>query len=68
MYMQQARGETTLVDAFAASLVDCCKGLEAKRDLFTPYGQVLLDELAEFAHTLDFGLVSSAFTRHDIAA
>ncbi len=68
MYMQEARGETTLVDSFAASLVDCCKGLESKRNLFTPYGQTLLDELAEFARTLDFGLVSNAFTREDIAA
>lgn len=37
MYMQHARGETTLVDTFTASLVNCCNGLEVKRDLFTPY-------------------------------
>lgn len=68
MYMQNARGETALVDAFASSLVDCCEGLEAKRDLFSPYGRLLLDELAEFAGTLDFDLVSKAFTRGDVAA
>ena len=57
-----------MVDAFAASLVDCCEGLEAKRALFTPYGRVMLEELTEFARTLDFDLVSRAFARDDIAA
>ncbi|TDD39049.1 HEXXH motif domain-containing protein [Actinomadura sp. KC06] len=68
MFMQHHRGETALVDAFAESLVDCCTGLEAKRDLFTPYGRLLLDELAEFARTLDYSLVEMAFTRTDLAA
>ena len=68
MFMQHERGESALVDAFAESLVDCCTGLEAKRHLFTPYGGVLLDELAEFARTLDYGLVEKAFVRTDVAA
>ncbi|WP_433475867.1 hypothetical protein ACQPZP_01825 [Spirillospora sp. CA-142024] len=56
------------MDAFAESLADCCNGLEAKRHLFTPYEPVLLDELAEFARTLDYGPVEKAFTRTDIGA
>jgi len=48
--------------------VDCCKGPEGKHYLFTPYGRMLLDDLAEFARTLDYRLVERAFTRTDIAA
>ncbi|MBO2454197.1 hypothetical protein J4573_44415 [Actinomadura barringtoniae] len=68
MYMQDARGDSALVDAFAESLNDCCTGLEAKRDLFTPYGQTLLDELATFARTLNFAAVESGLTRERLAA
>ncbi|MDX6743264.1 aKG-HExxH-type peptide beta-hydroxylase [Actinocorallia sp. A-T 12471] len=68
MYMQQARGETALVDAFASSLINCCEGLEAKKDRFTPYGQILLAELSSFARNLDYTMVESGFTRTDLAA
>ncbi|WP_433330657.1 aKG-HExxH-type peptide beta-hydroxylase [Spirillospora sp. CA-294931] len=68
MYMQDARGDSALVDAFAEPLKDCCQGLETERDPFTPYGQTLLDELSEFARTLDFGMVETNLTRDGLAA
>ncbi|MEV0107660.1 HEXXH motif-containing putative peptide modification protein [Nocardia sp. NPDC050799] len=62
MWMQHQRGETELVDKFTGSLRDCCDGLNNKRDLFTPYGQLLVHQLAEFAFTLDWDYVEESIS------
>ncbi|WP_067484004.1 aKG-HExxH-type peptide beta-hydroxylase [Actinomadura hibisca] len=68
MYMQHARGETALVDAFAKSLLECATGLAAKEEFFTPYGVMVVRELLDFARSLDFGSVKHAFTELNSAA
>lgn len=62
MWMQHRRGTTALVDQFTTSLRECCEGLNTKRDLFTPYGRLLVDQLSEFADTLDFDSVKEAIS------
>jgi HEXXH motif-containing protein len=66
MYMQHARGETGLVDAFAASLLECADGLAGKRGFFTPYGLEIVRELLRFAESLDFGAVERALTSAEL--
>jgi hypothetical protein len=60
MYMQHERGVSTLVDLYSASLRDAARGLAARREVFTPYGRMLVDELCDWARTLDFGRVVHA--------
>jgi HEXXH motif-containing protein len=60
MYMQHERGVSTLVDLYSASLRDAARGLAARREVFTPYGRMLVDELCDWARTLDFGRVAHA--------
>ncbi|MBF6139019.1 aKG-HExxH-type peptide beta-hydroxylase [Nocardia farcinica] len=73
MWMQHQRGETELVDMFTGSLRECCQGLNAKRDLFTSYGQMLVHQLAEFAFSLDWDYVAESisderFSRYAVAS
>ncbi|MFJ9429398.1 aKG-HExxH-type peptide beta-hydroxylase [Streptomyces sp. NPDC101490] len=49
MYMENHQGETTLVDQYTASLREACADMQTKRDRFTEYGQLLLDEMTEWA-------------------
>jgi hypothetical protein len=72
-WMQHRRGETELVDKFTGSLRGCCDGLNNKRELFTPYGRLLVHQLAEFAFTLDWDDVEESisgdrFSRYAVAA
>jgi hypothetical protein len=62
MYMQHLRGESTLVDLFKTSLLDCSNGLMEKRDVFTDYGKMLVDELHAFALSNDFEYVEQSLT------
>ncbi|MEU6756927.1 HEXXH motif-containing putative peptide modification protein [Streptomyces sp. NPDC046685] len=73
MLMQARRGETELVDKFRGSLRECTDGLLDKIDLFTPYGQILVQELREFTDTYDMDLVAESvsgarFADYDMAA
>ncbi|MFJ8313040.1 MULTISPECIES: hypothetical protein [unclassified Streptomyces] len=74
MFMEHQQGEYVLVDQYTASLRDACKDMQTKRDLFTDYGRMLLDEMAEWAETdpLDFdrighGPTSPKFAGYDPA-
>ncbi|MGW2539303.1 aKG-HExxH-type peptide beta-hydroxylase [Kitasatospora sp. NPDC001574] len=67
MLMQRMRGETELVDKFSDSIRACTDGLLDKFDLFTPYGQLLVRELADFAETLDFDLVERSISGKEFA-
>jgi HEXXH motif-containing protein len=57
MWMQRQRGESTLVDLYSVSLRDAAQGLQDKRGYFTDYGQMLVEELAAFADSQDYGYV-----------
>ncbi|WP_255784563.1 aKG-HExxH-type peptide beta-hydroxylase [Mycobacteroides abscessus] len=67
MYMQDRRGESTLVDQFAVSLRECTDGLIGKRQFFTEYGQMLVDELRKFAVSLDFEYVENSISSDQYA-
>lgn len=54
MWMQHERGESTLVDLYTGSLREACSGLRGQRDVFSPYGRQLVDELAAWADSLDW--------------
>lgn len=60
MYMEHRTGKTALVDLYTKSLGDACVSLESRREFFTPYGAMLLDELVVFGKTIDFGLVENS--------
>ncbi|MEU7767007.1 HEXXH motif-containing putative peptide modification protein [Nocardia sp. NPDC049190] len=62
MWMQHQRGETELVDKYTGSLRECCQGLNSKRALFTPYGQLLVFQLAAFAFTLNWDYVEESIS------
>jgi hypothetical protein len=68
MYMQHLRGETKLVNMFRASLLEASEGLVGKRDYFTTYGQLLVDELRAFSETVDFEYVARSLSSPDYAA
>ncbi|MFD3803549.1 HEXXH motif-containing putative peptide modification protein [Streptomyces sp. NPDC058619] len=73
MLMQSRRGETELVDKFRGSLRECTDGLLDKLDLFTPYGQLLVQELRAFTDTYDMDLVAESvsgarFASYDMRA
>lgn len=68
MYMQHIRGETALVDAFAKSLLECATGLAEKAKYFTRYGLETVQELLEFAESLNFASVERAFADPALAA
>ncbi|MCX4685484.1 HEXXH motif-containing putative peptide modification protein [Kitasatospora purpeofusca] len=67
MLMQHLRGETELVDKFSDSIRACTDGLLTKLDVFSPYGQLLVRELADFAETLDFDLVKRSISDQEFA-
>ena len=67
MYMQHLRGESTLVDLYSESLGDACKSLLKQREYFTPYGQMLLDEMCAWAENLDFAEVARSISDTDYA-
>ncbi|MFD0405731.1 aKG-HExxH-type peptide beta-hydroxylase [Kitasatospora sp. NPDC127116] len=67
MLMQHLRGETELVDTFRHSIRECADGLLDKLDLFTPYGQGMVRELADFAETIDFDLVTRSISGREFA-
>lgn len=62
MYLQHRRGTTTLIDLYTDSLREACADLATHRDTFTDYGAMLLDELCDFAATIDFQHVASSIT------
>ncbi|MFJ4739094.1 aKG-HExxH-type peptide beta-hydroxylase [Streptomyces sp. NPDC088775] len=62
MYMEHRSGKTALVDQYTKSLGDACVSLEERREFFTPYGEMLLDELVAFGKTIDFGLVEGSIS------
>jgi HEXXH motif-containing protein len=62
MWMQRQRGETALVDLYTGSLDDASKGLLRMCQYFTPYGQMLVEELADFARTQDYGYVDRSIS------
>ncbi|MET8702748.1 HEXXH motif-containing putative peptide modification protein [Kitasatospora sp. NPDC004723] len=67
MLMQHKRGETELVDKFSDSIRACTDGLLELLDVFTPYGQGAVLELASFAESLDFGLVERSISGEQFA-
>ncbi len=68
MYMQHLRGKSTLVDLYSESLRDACTSLLKQREYFTPYGQMLLDEMSAWAQNLDFAELSRSISDMDYAA
>ncbi|MEV7902148.1 aKG-HExxH-type peptide beta-hydroxylase [Streptomyces anulatus] len=62
MYMEHRSGRTALVDLYTQSLGDACVSLKARQEFFTPYGQMLLDELCAFGATIDFSLVEDSIS------
>lgn len=67
MYMEHRVGRTALVDLYTQSLGDACVSLKERREFFTPYGQMLLDELCRFGETIDFGLVEDSISNPAMA-
>lgn len=67
MFMQDRCGVTTLVDLYTESLRDACEDLKKQRRIFTQYGQMLLDELCEFAEHIDFACVARAISGTEYA-
>ncbi|MEU4208565.1 hypothetical protein AB0F13_00950 [Streptomyces sp. NPDC026206] len=49
------------------SLRDACTDMLAKRDVFTPYGQMLLDEMCDWAKTIDFDALARAISSPEYA-
>ncbi|MBA0053949.1 HEXXH motif domain-containing protein [Streptomyces sp. AJS327] len=67
MFMERVCGKRDLVDLYTQSLGDACESLENRREFFTPYGAMLLDELARFGKTVDFRLVEQSITDEEMA-
>ncbi|MCX5194851.1 HEXXH motif-containing putative peptide modification protein [Streptomyces sp. NBC_00249] len=67
MFMQAKRGETELVDKFRASLRECTDGLLNKIEYFTPYGQLLVQELRAFTDDYDMDRVAESISGQDFA-
>ncbi|AUA13067.1 hypothetical protein CFP59_05221 [Streptomyces malaysiensis subsp. malaysiensis] len=67
MFMQDRSGVTTLVDLYTESLRDACEDLKKQRRIFTQYGQMLLDELCEFAKQIDLAQVARAISGTEYA-
>ncbi|SCG12485.1 hypothetical protein GA0115260_118263 [Streptomyces sp. MnatMP-M27] len=67
MFMQDRSGVTTLVDLYTESLRDACEDLKKQRRIFTQYGQMLLDELCEFAKQIDLAQVARAISGKEYA-
>ncbi|MGW0705048.1 aKG-HExxH-type peptide beta-hydroxylase [Streptomyces sp. NPDC002643] len=67
MYMQHVRGTGDLVEKYGASLRDACADMRTQREHFTPYGQMLLDGMCDWAATLDFTQVARAISSPEYA-
>ncbi|MEU9791094.1 HEXXH motif-containing putative peptide modification protein [Streptomyces sparsogenes] len=69
MYMQHRRGVDTLVSKYTASLRAACRDMRTHRDVFTSYGQLLLDEMSQWAEgdPLDFDYVTRSISSPDYA-
>jgi hypothetical protein len=67
MYMQHLRGATTLIDQFTLSLLECSTGLLGKREAFTEYGWLLVNELHQFALATDFDYVVRSISGSEYA-
>ncbi|MFI1104992.1 aKG-HExxH-type peptide beta-hydroxylase [Streptomyces melanogenes] len=69
MAMEHSQGEHVLVDQYTASLRDACDDMQAKRELFTEYGQLILDEMTDWAKTdpIDFDRVSRGISSPEFA-
>lgn len=67
MYLQHRRGVRTLVDLYTGSLRDACEDLKKQRPVFTEYGQMLLDELCDFAEHIDLAHVSHTISSPEYA-
>ncbi|WP_329028121.1 hypothetical protein [Streptomyces sp. NBC_00690] len=73
MLMQARRGKTDRVDQLRDSLRECTDGLMDKLGQFTPYGQLLVQELREFTDSYDLDLVAESvsgerFAHYDMSA
>ncbi|MFF4927455.1 HEXXH motif-containing putative peptide modification protein [Streptomyces griseofuscus] len=64
MYMEHSQGEHVLVDQYTESLRDACADMQTKRDRFTEYGQLLLDEMTRWATAdpIDFDEIGHGIT------
>ncbi|MFC5799874.1 aKG-HExxH-type peptide beta-hydroxylase [Streptomyces formicae] len=67
MFMEHSEGKTTLVDQYTDSLRDACDDMQTKRDLFTDYGQLILDQMTEWvkADPIDFDLIGRGITSRE---
>ncbi|MEV6668847.1 HEXXH motif-containing putative peptide modification protein [Streptomyces sp. NPDC051162] len=64
MYMEHSQGEHVLVDAYSESLRDACDDMQTKREVFTEYGRLILDEMTRWAKAdpIDFDQVGQGIT------
>ncbi|MFD7017170.1 aKG-HExxH-type peptide beta-hydroxylase [Streptomyces sp. NPDC059928] len=69
MYMEHSQGERALVDQYTQSLRDACDDMQTKRELFTEYGRLILDEMTEWAKTdpIDFDQVGHGITSSEFS-
>lgn len=65
MYLEQLVGESAIRDEFLLSLRDCTAGLKERTEYFTPYGQAVVDDLANFVETLDYEGVADSLRMSD---
>ncbi|MEU2951569.1 aKG-HExxH-type peptide beta-hydroxylase [Streptomyces xanthochromogenes] len=69
MFMEHSQGETVLVDQYTGSLRDACDDMQTKRDLFTPYGRLILDEMTDWAKAdpINFFQVGQGITSEEFS-
>ncbi|WP_345254072.1 aKG-HExxH-type peptide beta-hydroxylase [Streptomyces hundungensis] len=69
MFMEHHEGGTELVGKYTDSMRDACTDMLSKRKYFTPYGQLLLDEMVAWVskEPLDFEQVARALTSREYA-
>ncbi|MFC9505427.1 aKG-HExxH-type peptide beta-hydroxylase [Streptomyces sp. NPDC057002] len=65
MYIEHRLGTGDLVEKYSASLRDACADMQVQREQFTVYGRMLLDEMTEWAETLDFDEVERSISHPD---
>ncbi|MEU5432307.1 HEXXH motif-containing putative peptide modification protein [Streptomyces sp. NPDC020719] len=69
MFMENHQGGNDLVSKYTDSMRDACTDMLSKRAFFTPYGQLLLDEMSDWVkqEPLDFDQVARALTSREYA-
>ncbi|WP_328749329.1 MULTISPECIES: aKG-HExxH-type peptide beta-hydroxylase [unclassified Streptomyces] len=67
MYIEDRLGTGDLVEKYGASLRAACADMQVQREQFTRYGRMLLDEMTEWAETLDFAQVARSISDPDYA-